>query len=79
MAFALCCKLAKFFLSRYQQQLILIDSVLCVVIAVMRIKVEQTVVSGEDLKIVATNKRKLYRTSAAMKSKEVSLIVDCII
>jgi hypothetical protein len=47
-----------------------------VVIAVMRIKVEQTVVSGQDLKIVAANKRKMFRTSAVLKSKEVNLIIN---
>ena len=39
----------------------------------MRIKVEQTVVSNDDLKVVAAKKRKLFKTSTALKSKEVSI------
>jgi len=38
----------------------------------MRIKVEQTIVSNDDLKVVAAKKRKLYKTSATLKAKEVS-------
>jgi len=36
----------------------------------MRIKVEQTVVFNDDLKVVAAKKRKLFKTSAVLKPKE---------
>jgi len=39
----------------------------------MRIRVDQAIVSGNDLKIVANRRRKIYKTSAAVKRRDVRI------
>jgi len=47
---------------------------LCVhVRTAMRIRVEQAVVSGSALKIVASRRRKIYKTSSAVRRRDVRI------
>jgi len=45
----------------------------------MRIRVDQAIVSGNELKIVANRRRKIYKTSSEVKRRDVSYLATLLV